>query len=310
MKVLVVTNMYPTPPEPWFGVFVEDAVNATRRRGVEVEVYAFDGRADRRAYARAVGAIRARLKNGDVDIVHAHYGLSGAVACAQRRVPVVTTFHGSDTGYVRWQGLLSWIVARQTTPVFVSTDAARRLRLPGSHVIPPGIDLDLFRPLDRRTARGRLGWDDRPRVLLPGSRTNPVKGVELFDAVMRIVRGAVPHVAVESLEGRPRSEVAWVLNAVDAVLMTSVSEGAPLTIKEALACNTPVVSVPVGDVADVIDGLPGCGVVDRDPALLAEATVRALKAGRDEALRRRAREYSNERAASELLEVYEEAMRK
>ena len=95
MRVLAVTNMYPTDDEPGFGAFVFEQVDALRRLGIEVDVLSFDGRRDRTAYLRAVARLREQARGG-YDVVHAHYGLSGAVAMLQRRVPVVTTFHGSD----------------------------------------------------------------------------------------------------------------------------------------------------------------------------------------------------------------------
>jgi glycosyltransferase involved in cell wall biosynthesis len=75
------------------------------------------------------------------------------------------------------------------------------------------------------------------------------------------------------------------MNAVDVTLMTSHFEGSPVAIKESLARTTPVVSVPVGDLPELLDGLPGCAVVPRDPVLLANAVLQALECGGDSALR-------------------------
>jgi teichuronic acid biosynthesis glycosyltransferase TuaC len=113
MRVLVVTNMFPTLAEPWFGTFVKEQVDDLRSAGVEVDVMSFDGRMSRREYVWAMRDVRRAVKRRHYDLVHAHYGLSGAVALAQRSAPVVTTFHGSDTGYVKWQRVVSWFVARR-----------------------------------------------------------------------------------------------------------------------------------------------------------------------------------------------------
>ena len=126
MNVLVVTNMYPTSAEPWFGSFVRDQVEDLRTLGLDVEVLSFDGRKNRSEYARAARRARLLARPGRFDIVHAHYGLSGAVALAQRAAPVVTTFHGSDTGGVPWQRIVSAAVARGAVPIFVNR-AGRRL---------------------------------------------------------------------------------------------------------------------------------------------------------------------------------------
>ncbi len=292
MRVLTITNMYPTAPEPWFGSFVKDQVHALRRLGVSVDVLHFDGRPDWRAYGTAARALRSLVAQGDFDVVHAHYGLSGAVALCQRSVPVVTTFHGSDSGQVAWQRRVSWVVARRSTPIFVAAENARRLGLPDALILPAGVDTALFQPTDRAGARAALGWEQDPTyLLLPGARSNPIKRADLFDRVVELVGRRLRDVRGVSLEGYSRRDVANVMNAVDAVLLTSDWEGSPVAVKEALACATPVVAVPVGDVREVLAGLPGCAIVPRDPGLLAAAVLTAVTV-RDDALRRRALDFS------------------
>jgi glycosyltransferase involved in cell wall biosynthesis len=304
MRVLTVTNMYPTAPEPWFGSFVKDQVDALRRLGVSVDVLRFDGRPDWRAYGTAARALRRLVARRDFDIVHAHYGLSGAVALCQRLVPVVTTFHGSDSGQVAWQRRVSWVVARRSTPIFVAAENARRLGLPDALVLPAGVDTALFHPTDRAGARAALGWEQDPTyVLLPGARSNPIKRADLFARVVELVGRSLRDVRGVSLEGYSRRDVAKVMNAVDAVLLTSDWEGSPVAVKEALACATPVVAVPVGDVPEILAGLPGCAIVPRDPSLIADAVLTAVTV-RDDALRRRALDFSYDRIAAHILEVY------
>ncbi|HZQ15456.1 MAG TPA: glycosyltransferase [Gaiellaceae bacterium] len=294
--------MWPTEREPSAGSFVHDQVEDLRELGVEVDVLAFDGRERTLEYARAAERLRKLLRSQQVDLVHAHYGLTGAVSLTQRRVPVVTTFHGSDVGYVPWQRAISWVVARATTPIFVARVHACLLGLGQAAVIPAGVDTGMFVIGSRDGARRRLGWRvDGRYVLLPGSRTKPVKGPELFDATLARLEGAtgVP------LEGFTRPEVVDVLNAVDVVLVTSRSEGSPVTVKEALACGTPVVTVDVGDVPHVVRGLPGCSVRPRDPAALALGVAEALEAADREALRARALEYERLALARRVIAVYE-----
>lgn len=308
MKILTVTNLYPTPSEPWFGSFVKDQVDALRRLGVSVEVFDFDGRRNWAAYGGAARTVRRLVARADYDIVHAHYGLSGAVALCQRTVPVVTTFHGSDSGPVPWQRRVSWLVARRSTPIFVAAANAQRLGLPDALVLPAGVDTALFQPTDRDSARAALGWErDGTYVLLPGARANPVKRADLFDRVVELVGQTRDGAHGVSLEGYSRTEVATVMNAVDVVLLTSDSEGSPVAVKEALATLTPVVSVPVGDLAALLEGLPGCAVVSRDPRALADAVLNALTV-RDPALRNRALEFSHDHVAQQVIELYDRVL--
>jgi teichuronic acid biosynthesis glycosyltransferase TuaC len=311
MNVLCFTNIYPSEREPSAGCFVRDLVEDVEELGVNVRVLAFSGRERRIAYAEAGRALRRAIAADGFDLVHAHYGLTGVLAVAQRSVPVVVTFHGSDTGNprVRWQAWLSWFVARLGTPVFVSRDGALRLGCPNAAVIPAGVDIELFRPRPKAEARAALGWSDQGRyVLLPGARANPDKGVRLFDSAVDEARGRGLELTPVSLEGFSREQVADVMNAVDVTLVTSNFEGSPVAVKESLACTTPVVSVPVGDLPQLLSGLPGCTVAPRDPVALADAMVRAFANGRDPTLRQRAERLSRRRVAERTVAVYESVL--
>jgi teichuronic acid biosynthesis glycosyltransferase TuaC len=308
LKVLLLTNMYPTAEEPQFGCFVEEQVDDLRAAGVGVDVVVFDARTAAFEYARAARSLRWHLtREGPYDLVHAHYGLTGAVAATQRLLPVVTTFHGSETGYVRWQALVSWIVARLTEPIFVSRRAARALGRLDANVVPMGVDTARFRPIPRTVARGALGWDGAASyVLFPGSRVNRRKNAPLFDAAVDAVRRRGTDLRAVSLEGLTRDEVSLVMNGVDVTLMTSHFEGSPVAVRESLACLTPVVSVLVGDVEEVINVLPGCTVCAREPEALASAVLAALGLRREDAhrLRERAQRSARPVVARRLLDVY------
>ena len=305
LKVLVVTNMYPTEDEPWFGCFVREQVEDLIFLGIDVRLLHFDGRADWMNYLRAARTVRRLVSTDHFDLVHAHYGLTGAAAVAQRRVPVLTTFHGSDhSGEIRWQKYVSSIVARRSFPILVSEEGRRNLRQPSAPVIPAGVDIDVFSPLDRREARRRLGWaTDGHYVLLPGGRS-AAKQPLLFDAALAEARKTAPDLQGVALVGFSREQAALVFNAVDVTLMTSRREGSPVAIRESLACMTPVVSVPVGDVPKVLRDLPGCGIFPRRPEALAQGVLGALHADRSPALRERAEHYSRRRTAERLAAVY------
>ena len=311
MRVLIVTNMYPTPAEPAFGSFVKEQMDDLRGLGVEVESVIFDGRTQWTEYGRAVAVVRRATRGHRYDVVHAHYGLSGAVAALARpRLPLVTTFHGSDYEGPAWQRWVSTVVARRSSPIVVSESGRGRLAARKAAVIPMGVDTALFTPLERVDARRRLGWaESGPYALLAGARGNPVKGAALFDAAVRQATERQPTLQGVTLEGLSRADVALALNAADVLVVASIREGSPLTVREALACTTPVVAVPVGDVPAVLDGLPGCAVVDRDASALADAICAAVTAGRDPSLRVRAEATSREAVIRRVVEVYEEVAR-
>jgi glycosyltransferase involved in cell wall biosynthesis len=145
-------------------------------------------------------------------------------------------------------------------------------------------------------------------VLFPAARNDRSKVAnkrpDVFDGMVERLRRSVPGVFAASLDGLPRVQVAMAMNAADAVVLTSLWEGAPVVVKEALACQTPVVSVAVGDVSAVVRGLPGCAIAPRDPAGLAEAVAAALHGDRDSRLRAAMQTYGRGPIAERVLGVY------
>lgn len=300
--------MYPTPVEPHFGCFVKDQVDDLRGLGAEVDVLAFDGRGHRRRYLAAPGRLRRMLHEARYDVVHAHYGLCGAVAATQRRTPVVTTFHGSDV-WVPWQRRASRVAARWTQPVAVAPVVAAELGVRDAPVIPCAVDLELFAPVDRAEARRALGWPEAGTcVLFPAARGDGSKAANkragLFDATVERMGRRIAGVFARALDELDRDAVALAMNAADVAVMTSRREGAPVVVKELLACQTPVVSVAVGDVPAVTGGLPGCAIAPGDPDALADAAVRAVRADRDPRLRGAVQPYGRTVTAERVLSLY------
>jgi glycosyltransferase involved in cell wall biosynthesis len=171
-------------------------------------------------------------------------------------------------------------------------------------LIPCGVDTDLFRPMDSIEARKELGLDQTAKyVLFAGAFDNRVKNPELAKAAVTKTEG----VRLLELKGYSRLQVALLMNAVDACLMTSFTEGSPQFIKEALACNCPVVSVDVGDVKAVIEGVEGCYIAKRDAEQIAIYLEKALSIPKNNDGYERIRELrlnANE-VTNKLLSVYQ-----
>jgi glycosyltransferase involved in cell wall biosynthesis len=131
-------------------------------------------------------------------------------------------------------------------------------------VIPNGVDMELFRPIDRAAARRQLGLaPNRPYVAFVGDPARPEKDFALARAALERVTERLPEAELLVVHGQPVECVVLALNAADALVLTSYFEGSPNAVKEAMACNLPVVSVDVGDVRRVIGGTPGCHVCRR-----------------------------------------------
>ncbi len=286
MNVLVVTNMYPTARRPYFGIFVQRQVEALRRLGVPVAVEVVAGDRGESDYflgrPRVLRAIREHRPDRRPD----HYGYTPLVA-PFAGVPYVVTLCGDDlngesdgrggiTLKTRAGILVTQAFAAGARRVIVKSEAMRRRLWRGARgraeVLPNGVDTSLFRPLPRADARDRLGIPRGALVLaFVNSIGQATKRLDLAERTRDELarRGAPVHLLVA--ETVPPSEMPWYYSAADCLLMTSDLEGSPNCVKEALACGTPVVGVPVGDLPELITG-PAMGrIVDRDPGALADA---------------------------------------
>jgi glycosyltransferase involved in cell wall biosynthesis len=310
MKVLVVTNMYPRPEAPAHGVFVADQVESLRRLGVETDVFFMNGRANKLNYAAAYPRLWNHLRKNRYDIVHAHYIFSGLVARAQWQAPVVLTHHGPEV-FMTWERH----VCRAATGWFhrvivVSQEMKDRLGYAGATVIPCGVNLERFAPIDRLAARRRVGLPlDKKLVLWAGEYFRPEKRYEIVEAAMAALSAEDPDVELVLLSGRPHGEVPVYMNAADVLLLTSDAEGSPMVVKEAMACNVPVVSTAVGDVPDVIGGTAGCHITSQDPADVVAKLKAALAFGRRTDGREAVRRFDLDAISRRIIEVYEDALR-
>jgi glycosyltransferase involved in cell wall biosynthesis len=164
--------------------------------------------------------------------------------------------------------------------ITVSLEIKEELGRSDAHVIPMGIDKELFRPLARTDARVQLGWPlDEHTVLFVGDTKNPVKRFGLArDAVMQAVGSASFPIVLRVCNNVAPETMPVYMNAADVLVITSEHEGGPLVLREALACNLPVVSVDVGDARMRLARVPGCilAVSDR-PEAIASALVNVLK---------------------------------
>ena len=325
MKILVVTNIYPTPTTPTKGTFVRAQVDGLRRRGVDVDVFVVDRTGRGRSAYRVLGAeIRRRVSNSRPDVVHVMYGgvMADVVTRAIRDVPVVITFYGTDLlGMHRGTRLVTRLsaycnvtasrrAAGRASAIVVQSkelaDALPKNLRPGLVAVwPDGVDFEAFVPLDPSACRRELGWDeDRQHILFPSSRARPEKRYELAEAAVRRLASRRPDIDLHVLEGVPPDRVVTWLNAADVVLLTSRHEGSPNVVKEALACNVAVVSVDVGDVRERLAGVAGSVVAEANTADLADKLELALARPGRVASRELAGDVSIERSSSRLAALY------
>jgi glycosyltransferase involved in cell wall biosynthesis len=294
MRVLAVTNMYPSVSAPAEGSFVEQQVTGLRQIGLDVDVLHVDRSGSGAAAYFDVGrSVRERIKVFRPDLVHVMYGgvMPEIVTRAVRDLPVIVSFCGSDLlgenlHFLRklmatYGVLASRRAAKRAAGVVVKSrnlEAAlphnvdrRRVR-----VVPNGIDLNRFTPLDRTECRHSLGWSESAfHVLFASNSGSPVKRPWLAAASVEAAKELGVPAELHLLHNVVPADVPRWLNASNVVLLTSLHEGSPNIIKEALACDVPVVSVDVGDVAERVAGIEGCYIARPDPRSLADCLAKA-----------------------------------
>jgi glycosyltransferase involved in cell wall biosynthesis len=267
VRALVVTNFEPDEAAPQRGQWVRDQVEEVRGRGVEVELFSFPPGRDQ--YLPATRRLRALLRRERFDLVHAHYGLPGWCAKLAGARPLIVTFHGTDVRHAVVGALsrrLAWrvdLVAGVSRALFEAEEGRPGLpRVPGAAVLPCGPELGRFRRIPRTEARAALGLDPRGRYLF--FPANPARPEKRHDRAAALAAAC----EAELLSGgsiEPQRMPLW-LNAANAVLVTSAYEGFGLAAVEALACDVPVLSTPVGVAPYAVGGVEGCLCAPFDPA--------------------------------------------
>jgi glycosyltransferase involved in cell wall biosynthesis len=327
LRILAVTNLWPTNGD-FRGVFVEEQVDAIRQLGHHVDVEVVAQERGKRDYLLAAGRVRRRVRDGNYDVVHVHFGMTTLAARFVGDVPRVLTLYGGDVN-VRWQRWVTRLgLGGVVERIYVSQRMADVVQDTGARVIPNGVDFDVFRPMDQDAARATLGLSVEPdeRVVLFGGRpSNPVKGYDVFSEVLATLRAEGWRIRELVLPdpGQTNAEVAIKFAAADAMVFTSRrgTEGSPTVVKEAAAVGLPVVTVDVGDVATVLDGVTPSAVV-RFPLPwgtaaaraqlvreLADRTADALRAGNRSNGRERTAWLDSPRIAERVVDVLRSAVR-
>ena len=318
--------------------FVTEQGESLRKAGCEVEYFLVKGN-----YLKAVGALKKRIREFKPDIVHAHYGLSAITAELQNLVPVITTFHNGETH--RWYvNLLASLFSMRAKHVIYVAQHIRDLvyfKAKNYSIIPCGVPMDQCVVMDKAEARKQLGWDAKKKyILFGGAFDNLRKNYPLLrDAVSRLndemsrEQGSLnePHplndvkIEVVEMKGLSRAECVLRMNACDVFALPTKNEGSPQALKEAMACNCPIVATDVADIKHLLSGLPGHYVLPNKKGDAAwwkgdEHSAEELADLLKEALafegRTKGRErivelgYTNELVAKKIVKIYESIINK
>ncbi len=320
-QVLVVTNLWPSEADPSYGAAIRAQMESLHTFGVDYDVVFVNGRASKLNYLRGIFEVRRRVAAKKYDVIYAHFGLSGWVARFQWKVPVVVKFMGDDVlGQFDWRGRItlmgrfymisSVFLARFLEGAIVmSQEMKLKLRRPDACIMPPGVNLEVFKPLDREECRKTLGLDPGKKyVFFPYDPAVARKRFDLVREGVRLARAEVPELEILQVAGIAQNRLPVYYNAADMLLLPSQAEGSPNAVKEAMAVNLPVICAEVGDARELIGPTEGCYIVPREAPVIAQKIVEVCRRNARTNGRQWIAKWSLEGAASKVLGVFDQAM--
>jgi len=306
LHILIVTSMYPTKEKPALGAFVASQVTSLRKLGLHCDVLFIDMGKSKMELLKSIGRVRCALSSGQYDLIHAHFGYNGIPASLQKKVPFVISFCGTDLNHSKHRPISRWVAKRADASIVKSESLHKLLNHP-AHIIPNGVDLDRFKPASKMDARSQLNLDHNKKYVLFVSTdlSRPEKRYEL-------AKEAVAQAGCEllTMSKCTPAEAPPYFHAADALILTSTYEGSPNTIKEALACNLPIVSTDVGDVRTHIQNVHNCQICPDTATDLANGLRTVLADGKPSDGRDKIAHLSTDHIAKQILQLYQQILHK
>ena len=327
MKVLLVHSGNAVAGLSSTYTFVHEQGESLRALGVEVEYYAVVGKGAF-GYLRNIRPLRRKIADFQPDIVHAHFGLSGMLAVLSTRRPVVITCHNGETLTTRGNFFSSIALRFARHTIYVAQHIYDQLYFhPKDYtILPCGIDLENLPIVPKAKAQAEMHLPkDKINILFGGAFINARKNEPLArEAIALLEEGEkdstplTPHqglarsplipgsINLIEMRGYDRHQVAMLMCGCDMLLLPSKSEGSPQVVKEAMACNCPVVATDVADIAHLLHGVKNSYVTSFDPADVADKIARVIRSGErsDGLYRIQALRLSNPEVAETIYGIY------
>lgn len=273
MKVLIVSSGNSRA----ISSFVAEQANEIGKLNIIIHHYLIRGKGIL-GYLMNFGRLKKIILEFGPDIIHAHYGFSGLLANLQRKVPVITTYHGSDINNAFPLLFSKLSILLSAYNIFTSQKLALKANVKNKYsIISCGVDMCIFNEITKTEAQNSMKLPGESfYVLFPAGFENKNKNYKLAKSSIDILANQNINIKLIELKGYKRQEVNILLNAVDCVLVTSKKESGPLVIKEAMAVNKTAVSVDVGDVKEMFDNLEGYYLSSYSASDLSEKIKKSL----------------------------------
>jgi teichuronic acid biosynthesis glycosyltransferase TuaC len=260
MKVVFVSsgnNKYGVSP------IIKAQGDSLKKAGINIEYFTIIGKGFVR-YAINILIFRKYLKKNNVDLVHSHYFLSSLVATFSIPKKIVVSLMGSDVYTSKLWNIMIRLLSKVWNATIVKSECMKDvLYLDYFYVIPNGVNIKMYYPINKNKARKILGLSLNKYILFASNADRKEKNYKLAKNAFDILN--MDCIELIQLKDIQPERVVYYLNAVNVVLMTSKYEGSPNIIKEAMACNRPIVSTDVGDVGWVMGNIKGCYITTEDP---------------------------------------------
>lgn len=287
--------------------FIYDQLNALKaiNKDIIFHVFPIIGKGVK-GYLNQREKLKQEIKKFKPDIIHTHGGHLGIVSLFQK-VPNIITFHGSEINNKKTRLLSILMYSLADYSIIVSKKLSKKLmKIHGRYsVIPCGVDLTLFFPMEKTEAKTKLGISQNQKyILFSSSFDNKIKNFPLAKEVLT----EFAEYTIKEVKNRTREEINLLINGAEALLMTSHSEGSPQIIKEALACNQRIVSVNVGDVEEQILGVDACFVCEADKYDLVDKLRKSIEMPKPSKGRTKASMYNNNLIAEKIHSIYKKIM--
>ena len=293
-------------------VLVKNQGDSLIKAGINVNYFIIEGRGVF-GYLKSIPSLRRIINNGDYDLIHAHYSMSAFVTTLATRSPLIVSLMGSDV----YSAKLIKIIIRFFTQKFwkatiVKTERMKELLgLKNIYVIPNGVNMDLFKPEDRNAARNKMDLPIKTKIVLfVATHDRPEKNYPLAQKAVSFMNDN--NIKLLYVKNVSNEFIPIYLNAADTLVLTSLYEGSPNIIKEAMACNCPIVSTDVGDVSWLVKNLDGCLLTSYDPSDVADKLQQTLNFNKRTEGRKRIFELGLDSGtiASRIINIYQNIIEK
>lgn len=257
MKILHITNNYPTDKNPVFGIFVKEQIESLENNGLKNTVYFINGREKGKfEYIRSIFHLRNFLKDKKYDLIHCHHALSALCLILSGRIRKFKTFVSYQSDPENEQGSYIYKLIKHSFNAVILKNNSPVVDNQIVFYQPNGVNVDFFKPIDREICINRLSLSRNSKYVLFVSSNfdRKEKRYDKFKQVIQILKDKYDFNNLEELRliNTERSLVPYYFNAASVHLLTSDFEGSPNSVKEAMACNIPVVSTNVGNVEELL----------------------------------------------------------